>query len=59
MREPMDIQGIGAPTRRAATAAELLVKCGVSATFMHRFPNEFSGGQQQRIGIAPALTMPA
>jgi oligopeptide transport system ATP-binding protein len=57
VREPLDVQRIGQPNERATIAAELLEKCGVSAGFMHRFPNEFSGGQQQRIGIARALTL--
>jgi oligopeptide/dipeptide ABC transporter ATP-binding protein len=55
--EPLDVQNVGKPSDRTGMAAELLEKCGVAAAFMSRFPNEFSGGQQQRIGIARALTL--
>lgn len=55
--EPLDIQKVGQPAQRIARAAELLEKCGVNPALMGRFPNEFSGGQQQRIGIARALTL--
>lgn len=57
VREPLDIQNVGPAGQRTAVAAGLLEKCGVSAAFMTRFPNEFSGGQQQRIGIARALVL--
>lgn len=36
---------------------ELLVKVGLDALFMERYPHEFSGGQRQRIGIARALAV--
>jgi ABC-type glutathione transport system ATPase component len=35
--------------------AEWLVRVGLSADMMHRFPHEFSGGQRQRIAIARGL----
>ncbi|MFN8441754.1 MAG: oligopeptide/dipeptide ABC transporter ATP-binding protein [Caldilineaceae bacterium] len=57
VREPLDIQKVGPPAQRSERAAELLEKCGVNPAFMSRFPNEFSGGQQQRIGIARALML--
>ena len=37
--------------------AEWLVKVGLQAGHMSRYPHEFSGGQRQRIGIARALIL--
>ncbi len=36
---------------------EIMVKCGLQAYMVHRYPHEFSGGQRQRIGIARALAL--
>lgn len=36
---------------------EWLVKVGLQASHMSRYPHEFSGGQRQRIGIARALIL--
>ena len=36
---------------------DIMVKCGLEAEFIHRYPHQFSGGQRQRIGIARALAM--
>jgi len=55
--EPLDIHGIGAPAERAAAAQQLLERVGLSRNVIGRYPNEFSGGQQQRIGIARALAL--
>jgi oligopeptide transport system ATP-binding protein len=55
--EPLKIHGIGNKTDRQARVAELLVKVGLDAAYMHRYPHEFSGGQRQRIGIARALAL--
>ncbi len=36
---------------------QVLERVGLPETAMDRYPNEFSGGQQQRIGIARALAL--
>ena len=56
--EPMRIHRIGAgDAERQALAEALLLRVGLPAQAMHRYPHEFSGGQRQRIAIARCLTM--
>ena len=58
--EPIDTFGLA--TRRSAAGArvrELMATVGLSERFINRYPHEFSGGQQQRIGIARALARAA
>jgi oligopeptide/dipeptide ABC transporter ATP-binding protein len=57
IREPLDIHSIGSSAERIAEAHRLLGIVGLSSDAAMRFPNEFSGGQQQRIGIARALAL--
>lgn len=55
--EPLEIHGVGTPGSNRDYAAALLRRVGLYAEDMHRLPSEFSGGQQQRIGIARALAL--
>ncbi len=55
--EPLEIHSLGTKVERTKIAAELLEKVGLSSEDLHLFPSEFSGGQQQRIGIARALAL--
>ena len=53
--EPLVIHRLGTPAEQSAQVAQLLERVGLSAQDAYRRPAEFSGGQQQRIGIARAL----
>ncbi|MDR3276142.1 MAG: ABC transporter ATP-binding protein [Treponema sp.] len=56
--EPIDIHGLaGSRGERKARIDELLSRVGLNSEQANRFPHEFSGGQQQRIGIARALAV--
>ena len=55
--EPLAIHRLGTPSDQRARTADLLVRVGLSADQMSRYPHEFSGGQRQRICIARALAL--
>ena len=56
--EPMTIHGIGVDAAaRERKARDWLVRVGLDAEAMHKYPHEFSGGQRQRIAIARSLTL--
>ena len=57
LAEPLVIHAIGTQQERGARARELLDTVGLPDDAMGRFPSDFSGGQQQRIGIARALML--
>ncbi len=56
--EALVIHKLGSSAKeREERVASLLVKVGLKAEHMRRYPHEFSGGQRQRIGIARALAL--
>jgi peptide/nickel transport system ATP-binding protein len=56
--EPMTIHSIGVDMpARERRAREWLMRVGLDADAMHKYPHEFSGGQRQRIAIARSLTL--
>ena len=56
--EALDIHGLfQGKAERRERINELLDEVGLNTEHSNRFPHEFSGGQQQRIGIARALIM--
>lgn len=58
LRTPMKVHGIGHDKRdRSQRAGQLLERVGLKRDHLDRHPNQFSGGQQQRIGLARALTV--
>jgi oligopeptide transport system ATP-binding protein len=53
--EPIETFRLANGNEKRARIQELMATVGLSARFINRYPHEFSGGQQQRIGIARAL----
>jgi oligopeptide transport system ATP-binding protein len=54
--EPIETFRLASGEQKRARIQELMKTVGLSARFINRYPHEFSGGQQQRIGIARALS---
>ena len=52
---PMELRG-SSPKEAAAVASEYIAKVSLPESVHRRFPNMISGGEQQRIAIARALT---
>jgi len=57
LMEPLVVHGIGDAAERKERVERMMVKVGLSASQLDRYPHEFSGGQRQRICIARALML--
>jgi ABC-type oligopeptide transport system ATPase subunit len=57
IEEPLVIQHRYSRGERAELASELMEKVGLPYNCGNRLPNQFSGGQRQRLAIARALTL--
>ena len=56
LEEPFIIHKSLDESQRTERIKELLERVGLPASYIHRYPHEFSGGQRQHIGIARAVS---
>jgi oligopeptide/dipeptide ABC transporter ATP-binding protein len=57
VREGIEVHHLATGREAERRVAALLEEVGLSADAAHRYPQEFSGGQRQRAGIARALAV--
>lgn len=57
IREPLLINGIVSRSQANSRVDELLNEVGLAPTLASRYPSQVSGGQQQRIAIARAISL--
>jgi oligopeptide transport system ATP-binding protein len=55
--EGLLIHGLGNKAEQQEKVVKMLLRVGLTADDMQKYPHQFSGGQRQRIGIARALVL--